>query len=140
VQCSSVDVFVGAEGLLHNLTMLPTSPRDGATLQFNCTFRYVFAQVQIQLRRFVWFLNDMKLSRVTSGRLKINVSQPDLTGTWHSTLTFDPATAKDSGKTLTCTCRRVVWRLVLLLQLFFIWSTFHVCHSPQIRPKPPKSV
>ena len=84
-----------AEGRIHNVTMLTSTPREGATLQFICTFRYVFPQIQVRLRRFVWYLNNVKLSPVK--RLKINVTEPDLTGTWVSTLAFNPATPEDSG-------------------------------------------
>jgi len=82
--------------------MVTTRPRDGHTLQFLCTFRYVFSQVQARVRSFVWYLNHLRLSPAKSGRLRIEVVDPDLTGTWTSTLTFDPADAKDSGKYTTC--------------------------------------
>jgi len=87
----------GTEARIHNVTMLTSSPRDGATLQFVCTFRYVFPQIQVRVRRFVWYLNGVKLNAVHSERLKINVTEPDLHGTWVSTLTFNPASHTDSG-------------------------------------------
>lgn len=78
--------------------MVTTIPSDGATLQFVCTFRYIFTQIQVSLRRFVWYLNRSRLSTaVNSRRIMIDMTEPDLTGTWTSTLTFNPAKASDSG-------------------------------------------
>ena len=87
----------GTESRIHNVTILTSSPRDGAALQFLCTFRYVFPQIQVRVRRFVWYLNGVKLNAEHSQRLKINVTEPDDTGTWLSTLTFNPASHKDAG-------------------------------------------
>jgi len=86
-----------AESLIHNVMMLTSTPREGAKLQFVCTFRYIFAQRQVRLRRFVWYLNGARLSDVNSDRLEIETVEPDLKGTWVSTLTFNRASAKDSG-------------------------------------------
>jgi len=77
--------------------LTPSPPLDGATLQFNCTFRYVFPQIQVRLRRFVWYLNGARLNALDSKRLEIETIEPDLEGTWVSTLAFNPATPKDSG-------------------------------------------
>ena len=90
------------ESLVHNLTLLTANPRAGATLQFLCSFRYIFPQVQVRVRHFVWYLNGMRLNPgAKARRLQINVVAPDLAGTWTSTLTFDPASAKDSGMYVT---------------------------------------
>ena len=92
-----------AERLIHNVTMSPASPRAGQHLEFRCSFRYVFSQVQVRVRSIVWYLNAMRLSPTESaGRIRIRVVDPDLTGTWISTLTFQPAAVTDSGM-----CRRL---------------------------------
>ena len=88
-----------AERLIHNVTMLTADPaRAGDRLRFGCTFRYVFSGLQVQVHRFVWYLNDLRLTPSRYGRITVDVVDPDLTGTWISTLTFDPAYAKDSGR------------------------------------------
>jgi len=93
-----------AEGVIHNVTLLTSNPRENSTLQFRCVFRYIFSQIQIKLRDFVWYTNGLKLSPVEHGRLRIHIIRPDLTGTWTSILTFDPASAKDSGQSLYIIC------------------------------------
>jgi len=78
--------------------MFPSSPLHGATLQFVCEFRYYVSQIQVRVQRIDWYLNGMKLSRTKSERLKFHVTEPtDRNGIWNSTLTFNPATPKDSG-------------------------------------------
>ena len=52
----------------------------------------------MRLERFIWYLNGAKLSAKKSERLKIDTIEPDLTGTWTSELTFNPASPKDSGR------------------------------------------
>ena len=102
-----------SEEVLHNVTMVTATPLEGATLAFVCTFRYVFSQVQVRLRSFVWYLNGHRLSPVASGRIQIDVVEPDVTGTWVSMLTFDPATPKDSGsyaRSLYCTILTTQYR------------------------------